>query len=98
MFLGEKVLILQGIGSLLVNRGLKISKSLGYYVVVVVGHPDYYPRFGFTSARVKGLETLLKMEKPEAFMVCELKKDALKEIKGVVEFPQYFNEEQSSRF
>jgi len=84
----------QGIGSSLVREGLEISKKLGYYIVALVGHHDYYLRFGFTSARAKGLEISLKMSIPdEAFMVCELEKDALKGIKGIVEFPPYFEEE-----
>ena len=84
----------QGIGHLLVNRGLEISKGLCYYIVVLVGHPDYYPRFGFTPARAKGLEISFKMPIPdEAFMVCELEKNALERIKGIVELPPYFEEE-----
>jgi putative acetyltransferase len=84
----------QGIGHLLVNRGLDISKSLGYYIVVLVGHSEYYPRFGFTPARAKGLEISFKMPIPdEAFMVCELEKNVLEGIKGIVELPPYFEEE-----
>ena len=37
----------QGIGSKLVGQGLKECERSGYEVVVVLGHPDYYPRFGF---------------------------------------------------
>ena len=84
----------QGIGSSLVRKGLEISKRLGYCIVALVGHHEYYPRFGFTPARAKGLEISLKMSiSDEAFMVCELEKDALKGIKGIVEFPSYFEEE-----
>lgn len=82
----------QGIGSLLVREGLKESKSLGYDIVVLIGHPNYYPRFGFTPAMERGLKSSIEVEKPEAFMICELKKDALKGIKGIVEFPPYFDE------
>ncbi len=46
----------RGIGSELVREGLKSCKRLGHKIVVVVGHPDYYPRFGFVPARKKGLE------------------------------------------
>ena len=38
----------QGIGSKLVRQGLERCRNLGYKVVIVVGHPNYYPRFGFT--------------------------------------------------
>ena len=36
-----------GVGSLLVTSGLKECKALGFGAVVVLGHPGYYPRFGF---------------------------------------------------
>jgi len=81
----------QGIGSELVEKGLRISKDLDYNIIIIVGHPNYYPRFGFTPAREKGLEVSLKMEIPdEAFMVCELEKDTLKDVTGIVEYPAYF--------
>ncbi len=44
----------QGIGSALVCEGLRRCRSLGYPAVVVLGHPGYYPRFGFGLARAKG--------------------------------------------
>ena len=40
----------QGIGSALVRAGLKACGRAGYRMVVVLGHADYYPRFGFTPA------------------------------------------------
>lgn len=45
----------RGIGSELVRRGLEVATDLGEEVVVVVGHPGYYPRFGFEPARTFGL-------------------------------------------
>jgi putative acetyltransferase len=61
----------QGIGSELVRRGLEACRRLGHRVVIVVGHPEYYPRFGFSPARAKGLE--LPFPAPDdAFLVLEL--------------------------
>src|SRR5687768_10718155 len=37
----------QGVGSQLVREGLKECQRIGCDVVVVVGHPEFYPRFGF---------------------------------------------------
>lgn len=83
----------QGIGSLLIKKGLAACKELGWNVIVTIGHPDYYPRFGFTPARQKGLEISFKDPIPdEAFMVCELKSGALKDIEGTVELPPVFEE------
>ena len=83
----------QGIGSLLVKKGLQISQNLDYDIVTLIGYPEFFSLFGFVPARSKGLEVFFKTAVPdEAFMVYELKKDALKEIKGIVEFPSYFEE------
>ena len=81
----------QGIGSELVRKGLKESKRLEHNIVVVVGHPGYYPRFGFVPARAKGLEVPFKVP-DEAFMVLELIPDALDGIKGTIIYPPEFNE------
>ena len=40
----------QGVGSHLVTTGLKYCSEAGYDAVVVLGHPEYYPRFGFVPA------------------------------------------------
>ncbi len=66
----------QGIGSRLVREGMRECQRLGCDVVVVVGHPEYYPRFGFIPASRRGL----RCEYPvpdEVFMVAELRPNAL---------------------
>ncbi|HVF28142.1 MAG TPA: N-acetyltransferase, partial [Pyrinomonadaceae bacterium] len=45
----------RGIGSLLARAGLEECQQLGCDVVVVLGHPEYYPRFGFRPAGERGL-------------------------------------------
>ena len=45
----------RGIGSSLVRRGLDDARDLGHGVVIVVGHPGYYPRFGFVPAEPLGI-------------------------------------------
>src|SRR5208282_459385 len=42
----------QGVGSSLIKEGLRACRQLGHRIVIVVGHPSYYPRFGFTTAPV----------------------------------------------
>jgi putative acetyltransferase len=78
-----------GIGSQLVKDGLKKCREMGHTIVVVIGHPEYYPRFGFIPARKKGLDLHFPVP-DEAFMVCELVPDALEGIKGLVKFPPEF--------
>src|SRR5512135_360736 len=46
-----------GVGSALVKNGLELSLKLGVELVFVVGHPKYYPRFGFVRAGKFGFET-----------------------------------------
>ncbi len=80
----------QGIGSLLIESSLKKCDRLGCQAVVVLGHPEYYPRFGFIRATDKGL----KCEYPvpdEAFMVLELVEGALTGCTGTVKYRSEFS-------
>ncbi len=47
----------QGIGSALVHRGLEVCKQQGYRIVVVLGHADFYPRFGFSAKLAECLDS-----------------------------------------
>jgi putative acetyltransferase len=81
----------QGIGSQLVRAGLEECRRLGHEVVVVLGHPDYYPHFGFAPAKPKGIDC--EFEVPdEAWMVLELKEGALAARSGTVKYQPEFNE------
>ncbi len=77
----------KGIGSLLVKRGLELSRGRDEEIVIVVGHPDYYPRFGFSSAQAKSLESPFPRE---AFMALELRLGVLDGIEGSVVYPSAF--------
>jgi putative acetyltransferase len=79
----------QGIGSQLVREGLKECQRLGEDIVVVLGHPNYYPRFGFMAARLKGLRSEYDVP-DEAFMVAELGEGALGGRRGLVKYPPEF--------
>jgi putative acetyltransferase len=81
----------QGIGSALVRRGLESCREQGYAVVVVLGHPDYYPRFGFTPAQQHGLSCEYDAP-PEAFMALELEPGALDQVSGLVRFHPAFKD------
>ena len=63
----------------------------GVNIIVVIGHPEYYPKFGFTTARDKGLESSIPVP-DEAFMVLELIPESLNDVKGRVVFPAEFDE------
>ncbi len=81
----------QGIGSKLVIEGLRKCRELGSKVVVVIGHPGYYPRFGFVPAKRKGLEAPFPVP-DEAFMVLELVPGVLEKTKGTIKYPPEFDE------
>ena len=74
-----------GVGSALVRQGLERARSTEYPLVVVLGHPDYYPRFGFRPARPYGIET--PYDAPdEAWMVLPLPAYD-KRVRGIVLYP-----------
>jgi putative acetyltransferase len=79
----------QGIGSLLIRRSLEACARLGCKAVVVLGHPTYYPRFGFVPARTKGLRCEYTVP-DEAFMVLELERGALEGCSGTVKYRSEF--------
>lgn len=81
----------RGIGSRLVEEGLAECRSLGHGIVVVVGHPGYYPRFGFVPARGRGLEAPFQVP-DEAFMVLELAPGALHGVAGMIRYSPAFDE------
>ena len=81
----------KGIGSQLVRVGLEECRRLGHEIVVVLGHPDYYPRFGFIPAKPKGIEC--EFEVPdEAWMILELHEGALAGRSGVIKYQPEFSE------
>lgn len=60
-----------GIGGALIEEGLRRCGKLGYGAAVLLGHPSYYPRFGFLPAHRFGLRCEFPPP-PEAFMAIEL--------------------------
>jgi putative acetyltransferase len=81
----------KGIGSKLVNSGLQQCINQGYDAVVVLGHPEYYPRFGFRSSKTFGIKSEYDVP-DDAFMVKELKKGILNGKHGTIRYHPLFNE------
>lgn len=77
----------RGIGTALVRAGLDLAREGGWRAVIVVGHPDYYPRFGFSAALARPIASPFS---GEAFMALELEPDALKGDAGRVVYPPAF--------
>ncbi len=81
----------KGIGSQMVRAGLEECRRLGHEVVVLVGHPDYYPRFGFMPAKPGGIDCEFEVPE-EAWMILELRAGALAGRRGTVRFRPEFKE------
>ncbi len=81
----------QGIGSTLVEHGLRRCREEGHPYVVVLGHPDYYPRFGFVPASRFGIKSEYDVA-DEVFMVMELREGALSGRAGMAKYQPEFNE------
>jgi len=80
----------QGIGKMLITNALDKAKDLGYESVIVLGHKDYYPKFGFGLASHWGIKAPFDVPE-DHFMAIELKKRSLDGKKGTVEYPPEFS-------
>jgi putative acetyltransferase len=78
-----------GLGSLLVRRGLAECRRYGHGVVIVLGHPGFYPRFGFVPASTRGLRSEYNAP-DDAFLVVELVPGALGAARGLVRYHPAF--------
>ena len=80
-----------GVGSQLVRRGLEILREDGHEIVVVLGHPAYYPRFGFEQS--DRYAVACEFSPPaEAFMVSALREGALEGVRGTACYRPEFSE------
>jgi predicted N-acetyltransferase YhbS len=79
----------KGIGSQLVTKGLHRAKMLGYSSVIVLGHKEFYPKFGFVPADKWHIRSPYDVP-TDVFMGIELTKNGLKGIEGTVEYAKEF--------
>jgi putative acetyltransferase len=79
----------KGIGSALVRQGLTRCRDIGCCIVVVVGHPGFYPRFGFIPASRYALRCEYDVP-ADVFMVAELEPGALNVASGLVRYDDAF--------
>lgn len=79
----------QGIGSSLVNAGLEACRIAGHSAIFVLGHPNYYPRFGFQTAADLGFTCEYPVS-PEHFMVLEIETGSLAGRSGLIKYHPTF--------
>jgi putative acetyltransferase len=82
----------QGIGSLLVKEGLRRIRGTECPFIIVLGHIDYYPRFGFERASKYGLKCQWSGVPDEAFMALILNKSVMVGVSGVAKYRNEFDE------
>ncbi|MBB6674348.1 N-acetyltransferase [Cohnella nanjingensis] len=87
----------QGIGGHLIREGIARSEAMDFKLILLIGHPSYYPRFGFEPAGRHGLVLMQFVVPDEVFMVLELAegelarmRDERKGMVGELKYPQTF--------
>lgn len=81
----------KGIGSALCRRGIKKIDALGYPFVVVLGHPGFYPRFGFLPAKKHDISCGYQGVPEEAFMIQVFNEEMMKSAAGTVYYRPEFD-------
>jgi len=76
----------QGIGGQLIQKGLELLSIVGIDLVFVLGHPEYYPRYGFKPAGVLGFEAPYPIpdKHAEAWMVQALRPNVIGSVSGKI--------------
>lgn len=77
----------QGIGSALIRAALDRARVRGIEAIFVLGHAEYYPRFGFSPALAATFESPFR---GDTFMALALRPDALAGTRGTVRYPAAF--------
>jgi putative acetyltransferase len=75
-----------------VKRGLEILRERDCPFVIVLGHPGFYPRFGFELASNHGLYSQLDGVPDEAFMILIMNQASLEGVSGIAKYRKEFNE------
>jgi len=81
----------KGIGAELIKKGIDRAKELGFDSVIVLGHKEYYPKFGFQKASKWNIKCPFEVP-DDVFMAIELTEKAFEDKAGTVEYPAEFND------
>lgn len=79
----------KGIGKQLIKHGLDIARTLQFKSVIVLGHENYYAKFGFVPTEKWNIKSPYNVPKSN-FMALELVNEGLKNINGMVKYPEEF--------
>ena len=81
----------QGVGGALIKAAHDEARALGHQSVILLGHEDYYPRFGYRPTAEYGIQLPFDVP-PENCMLIELQEGSLADVFGTVEYPPAFME------
>ena len=81
----------RGVGSALVREGIRKVRKQKYPFIIVLGHPEYYPRFGFEPGSNFGLECEYDDVPDEAFMMLPLDGNIVDSLSGIVKYRPEFS-------
>ncbi|MBC2253598.1 N-acetyltransferase [Listeria welshimeri] len=79
------------IGSKLMEEGIRLAREKAYPAIAVLGHADFYPRFGFISSEQFGIRAPFDVP-AEYFMLLELYDGSLENLAGTIHYPAAFSE------
>jgi predicted N-acetyltransferase YhbS len=79
-----------GIGGQLILAGHQKAKELGFQSSILLGHPEYYPRFGYRPASGWGIKAQIPLPSDDVFMAVELTEAGLTGVSGMAVFPPEF--------
>ena len=82
----------RGIGTQLVKRGIEDLRKTECPFIIVLGHPEYYPRFGFEIASQYGIKSQWEGVPDEAFMIRWFDKSMMNHVSGVGRYRDEFSE------
>jgi putative acetyltransferase len=81
----------KGVGAMLVQKGIEKIKQMDYPFIIVLGHPEYYPRFGFEQASIYGIKSQWDVP-DEAFMVMILDDAVMSGVSGTGKYREEFHQ------
>jgi putative acetyltransferase len=82
----------RGVGSRLIRAGIEILRDQTCPFIIVLGHPGYYPRFGFVPASQFGIASQWENVPEEAFMVLILDTAVMDGVTGVARYRSEFDQ------
>ena len=81
----------KGIGKQLLEKGIEESRKLGYPFIVVLGHHEYYTRFGFEKAALYGIKCQWEGIPDDVFMILWLDASKAGKVSGLAKYRKEFN-------